>query len=42
MHFRYQLIARAEKRNAQKRQAYASTDIQEKVCLLDNKRAKYS
>ncbi|KAL6584249.1 hypothetical protein OROMI_003538 [Orobanche minor] len=33
--------ARAEKRNAQKRQAYASMDIQEKVCLLDNKRAKY-
>ncbi|KAL6571906.1 hypothetical protein OROMI_012864 [Orobanche minor] len=31
----------AEKRNAQKRQAYTSMDIQEKVCLLDNKRAKY-
>ncbi|KAL6564974.1 hypothetical protein OROMI_016424 [Orobanche minor] len=35
------MIARAGKRNAQKRQAYASMDIQRKMCLLDNKRAKY-
>ncbi|KAL6543536.1 hypothetical protein OROHE_010158 [Orobanche hederae] len=34
-------IVRAEKRNAQKRQAYASMDIQRKLSLLDNKRAKY-
>ncbi|KAL6578974.1 hypothetical protein OROMI_009190 [Orobanche minor] len=31
MHFHYHLIARAEKRNAQKRQAYASMDIQRKL-----------
>ncbi|KAL6561405.1 hypothetical protein OROMI_017006 [Orobanche minor] len=34
----YQIV-RAEKRNAQKRQAYASMDIQRKLSLLDNKRA---
>ncbi|KAL6575232.1 hypothetical protein OROMI_012517 [Orobanche minor] len=32
---------RAEKRNAQKRKACASMDIQRKLSLLDNKRVKY-
>ncbi|KAL6536744.1 hypothetical protein OROMI_026325 [Orobanche minor] len=35
------MIVRAEEKNAKKRKAYASMDIQRKLSLLDSKRVKY-